>query len=340
MQLKGIKFKYIMAVAGVLALALGVYFTFFATADYKPVTTTVVSVEREDAGEDTYYTVIVKYTVNGKQYQEEISVNNAEKLKSGDTVEALYKPSDPAVVKTKSTGAGIYMIVVGGLLVAGFVFMTAKEKSGKKENEQLYPGGFKYAPSVKGESRELYFITDTGTAKYGHRIEDKNRTVLFEAKVTKFTMLSATRMDFIDHVHNKTMPHLIGHEESAERSGFLIDNYSTFSFDGEDIWDHLKRNGVKVESSFMEGKTLWPQYRVYRDGEEIALIQASNYRVHEEDQTEGKLANAVPARGFYRIFTGEQNLDLLFTVALAFARTEANDDRGGNYGLLFGKKKK
>lgn len=340
MQLKGIKFKYVMAAVGVLALVIGVYLTFFSTAGYKPVTATVVSVEKEEIGEEVFYHVTVSYTANGKQYQEEVSANRPDKLKPGDTVEALYKPSDPAVIKTKSTGAGLYLIVVGGLMVAGFVFMTAKEKSGKKETEQLYPGGYQYAPSVKGASRELYFITDVGTPKYGHRIEDKNRMVLFEAKVTKFTMLSDTGMDFIDHIRNKTMPHRIGHEENSERSSILIDDYSTFSFDGEDIWAHLKRNGVQVESSFMEGKPLWPQYRVYRDGEEIALIQASTSRVHEEDEKEGVFANAVPVRGFYRIFTGEQNLDLLFSVALAFARTNANDDKGGNYGLLLGRKKK
>ena len=33
------------------------------------------------------------------------------------------------------------------------------------------------APSVQGEERELYFLSDTGTAKVGHRVEDRQRRV-------------------------------------------------------------------------------------------------------------------------------------------------------------------
>ncbi len=196
-----------------------------------------------------------------------------------------------------------------------------------------------YAPSVKGEMRELYFLTDTGTAKVGHRLEDAGRNVLYEAKVTKFTLVSATGMDLIDHEKGTTTPHQVGHEINTEYSSILIDNHSGFKFDGEDIWKHLKRNGVTIESSFMEGKPLWPQFRVFRDGEEIALMQSSSVHVHEEDASgRSKLANLIPARGFFRIQTREKNLDLLFVAAMAFARTSALDGQGGSFGLLFGKK--
>ena len=165
--------------------------------------------------------------------------------------------------------------------------------------------------------------------------------MLYEAKVTKFTLITDTGMDFIDHVHGRTTHHLIGHQENSEWNSILIDNHSTFTFDGESIWDHLKRNGISVVSGFMEGKALWPEYRISRDGEEIALVQSSSVHVHEEDgEKDGFLSRNVPAMGFYRIFTREENLDLLFTTILAFARTNATDDRGGSRGILFGGKKK
>ena len=196
-----------------------------------------------------------------------------------------------------------------------------------------------YAPSVKGEPRQLYFLTDTGTAKVGHRIEDAERNVLYEAKVTKFSLVGATGMDFIDHEKGTTTPHQVGHEINTDYQSILIDNHSGFKFDGEDIWKHLKRNGVVIESGFMSGKPLWPQYRVMRDGEEIALLQSSGVHVHEEDAArDGKLAQMIPARGYFRIQTREKNLDLLFVVAMAFARTSALDGEGGSFGLLFGKK--
>ena len=212
---------------------------------------------------------------------------------------------------------------------------------GKKDNGsgKSDKSSASYAPSVKGEPRQLYFLTDTGTAKVGHRMEDVNKKVLYEAKVTKFSLVGATGMDFIDHVKGTTTPHQVGHEIETDYHSILIDNHSGFKFDGEDIWKHLKRNGVVIESSFMSGKPLWPQYRVLRDGEEIAVLQSSGVHVHEEDAAgDGKLAKMVPARGYFRIQTREKNLDLLFVVAMAFARTSALDGEGGSFGLLFGKK--
>ena len=50
------------------------------------------------------------------------------------------------------------------------------------------------------------------------------------------------------------------------------------------------------------------------------------------------LSKLLPAVGYYRIWTTEENLDLLFVTILAFARTEAVDAEGGTYGLLLGKK--
>ena len=212
---------------------------------------------------------------------------------------------------------------------------------GKKDNGsgKSDKSSASYAPSVKGEPRQLFFLTDTGTAKVGHRMEDANKKVLYEAKVTKFSLVGATGMDFIDHVKGTTTPHQVGHEIETDYHSILIDNHSGFRFDGEDIWKHLKRNGVVIQSSFMSGKPLWPQYRVLRDGEEIAVLQSSGVHVHEEDAAgDGKLAKMVPARGYFRIQTREKNLDLLFVVAMAFARTSALDGEGGSFGLLFGKK--
>ena len=144
---------------------------------------------------------------------------------------------------------------------------------GKKDNgsDNSSKSGSSYAPSVKGAPRQLYFLTDTGTAKAGHRLEDADRKVLYEAKVTKFSLIGATGMDFIDHEKGTTTPHQVGHEINTEYNSILIDNHSGFKLDGEDIWKHLKQNGVVIESSFMPGKPLWPQYRVLRDGEEIGF---------------------------------------------------------------------
>ncbi len=202
----------------------------------------------------------------------------------------------------------------------------------KKNEDYVSP----YAPSEKGEERKLYFLSDLGTIKIGHQIEDESRNVLYEAVVTKFSPIGAIEMDFIDHMNNKTTPHKVGHEVDTEFNSILIDNRSTIKLDGEDIWKHLKKNGVTIDSSFTKGKILTPTYKAFRNGEELAVLETTGKDVHEEDEEAGgKLSNLVPVRGFFRITTREKNLDLIFVIAMAFARTNSNDDHGGNFGLLF-----
>ena len=203
----------------------------------------------------------------------------------------------------------------------------------KKDENYVSP----YAPSDKGEERKLYFLSDLGTIKIGHQLEDSSRNVLYEAKVTKFSPIGAIEMDFIDHLNNKTTPHKVGHEVEVDYGSILIDNKSTIKLDGEDIWKHLKKNGITIDSSFTKGKILTPTYSIKRNGEEFAVLQATSKFVHEEDEEAAGLSKVVPVRGFYRITTREKNLDLLFVVAMAFARTSSNDSEGGNFGLLFGK---
>ena len=204
----------------------------------------------------------------------------------------------------------------------------------KKNDDYVSP----YAPSEKGSERELYFLSDLGTVKIGHQLEDASRNVLYEAKVTKFSPIAAIEMDFIDHLNNKTTQHKVGHEVEVDYGSVLIDNKSTIKLDGEDIWKHLKKNGVTIESKFAKGKVLTPTYTAYRNGEEIAVLQATSKYVHEEDEeAAGKVEKTIPVRGFFRIFTSEKNLDLIFVIALAFARTDSLDDHGGSFGMLFGK---
>ena len=55
----------------------------------------------------------------------------------------------------------------------------------------------------------------------------------------------------------------------------------------------------------------------------------------EEDEAEHKVASKVPIQGFYRVRTSEKNLDLLFTVLVAMARSGATDERGGSRRMIF-----
>ncbi|MBR1759028.1 MAG: DUF3592 domain-containing protein [Lachnospiraceae bacterium] len=305
---------------------------------FSPTKGVIQSIEVEEGiGEDDpdTYTVMVEYTVDGKTYVSDLGENGKD-YAVGKEIDILYNPNNPEVITKPGTMMPIIAIAVGLLAFVIPLVLMIRKKSPKVQ--QAKQANIYYEPSVKGEERELYFLTDLGTAKIGHQLEDANRVVLYEAKVTKFTVAKPTEMDFIDHVNARTTPRLVGHEVSVEYSSPLIDSRFTFTFDGEDIWNHLQRNGITVKTTFAQGKFLTPEYHIFRDGEEIAYALTTSQNVHEEDEeAKSKLSSLVPVRGFMRVWTKEQNLDLLFLTLMAFARTAALDDEGGQFGAIFGK---
>lgn len=336
-SLRGPKLKYLALALAVIALAAGVYMTFFESTGYVKTQASIVSIV-EDAESSTAdersYIVTVDYVADGTRYTSVLDTYSA-LWKEGGTVTVYYDPRNPSVIHG-GKGFGVYLMALGAVTLAAVVVTGRKNRTARAELEKLKAerGGMAYTPSVKGADREVYFLTDTGTPKYGHRIEDKNRKVLYEAKMTKFSMTTAYRFDFIDHEHGTVTPHLVGHEEETDwGDSFLLDNHYTFELDGEDIWKHLKRHGVSVETERMEG-TVWPRFRVSRDGEEIAILESTSRYVHEEDEQAHKVMKKLAVRGYYRIWTREENLDAVFVTAMAFARSGALNDEGGDFGKM------
>ena len=336
---KGIGARLFAVLLSVVVIAAGVYLTFFYSAGFVKTQATIVSIEVEDvetAGEtEEEYKTTVEYTVDGTTYSQLLD-SYSSSYAVGKTIEVLYDPKDPAVVHGGDF-MGIYCISVGMLILIVIAVTELRDRRALKDVKarQAASGGFAYPASKPGPERRLYFLTDLGTMKGGHRIEDANRNVLFEAKMTHFTLNVPYGFDFIDHEHDRTMPHLVGHEESSEiDASLLFDNHYTFTFDGEDIWKHLRRNGISVQSSLTDG--LRAEYVILRDGAVIAVATGSSPNVHEEDEADQpKLASLVPVQGFYRVTTTETDLSLLFVTLLAFARSAASDDRGGSRRILW-----
>ena len=330
-SLRGPKLKILAAVLAVIALAAGIYLTFFRSQGFVKTTGTIVSLREDSSDDSSVYYPTVEYSVDGKTYTGELDTGSGS-YKVGKTIPVLYDPNDPAVVHDGS-GVGIYFIAVGAVILLMIVFLTVKQKTSVNKLKERQ-GEIQYLPSEKGEERELYFITDLGTPKFGHRIEDKDRRVLYEAKMTKFTLLSAYVFDFIDHEKNQTTHHLIGHTEEMDWNSILIDNHNTFTLDGMDVWKHLRSIGVTIDARFGKAEGIMPSYDIRKDGEHLAYAENTSHFVHEEDAEQHKVASKIPNPMFFRVFTDEKNLDLLFMILVAIARSGATDERGGSRRML------
>ena len=335
-SIKGPGLKIFAAVLALIAIGFGVYSTFFQSAGYVDGTATIISIEEDpdyipdpENASDVQYIVMAKYTVDGTEYTQRLDSYDPS-YKVGGEVAIKYDPNDPSKV-TSGFGIGIAIMIIGAVILAVIIFLTIKKKTSVNKLKETN-GELSFAPSVKGEERSLYFLTDLGTVKVGHHLEDKNRKVIYEAKMTKFSPLSAFDFDFIDRENNKTVHHLIGHAEETDWNSLLIDNNYTFTFDGKDVWKLLREIGVTINSRL---NGVFPNYTICFNGDEIASVDSASQYVHEEDEEAHKVARNIPVQGFYRVRTREKNLDLLFVILVAMARSGATDERGGSRRMVF-----
>ena len=112
--------------------------------DYIEITSTVFNVELvEEAHTDTEgndvpasYNIMVKYTVDGKEY--EATLNNMSKYDVGDKITIYYNPNDPAqITQTKSIIIPIILVGFGAIsLVGGVISGVNAIKKYKKMREQ------------------------------------------------------------------------------------------------------------------------------------------------------------------------------------------------------------
>jgi len=332
-SVKGMNLKIFAGALALICLIVGIYLTFFHSKGFVKTSAKIIAVREETVDDGTVYYPTVEYVVDGVTYTGDLNTGSGS-YKVGKRINVRYDPDNPSVVHDGG-GVGIYLLVVSTAILVIIIISTIQENRNQKQAREIREarGRTGYAPSVQGEERELYFLTDVGTAKYGHRIEDKDRRILYEAKMTRFSMTQAYGFDFVDHENLITTPHLVGHEVETDWNSFLLDNNYTFELDGEDIWEHLKNNGVNVETERMDS-TIWPRFRVSRDGVEIAIIESSSRYVHEEDARQHPKLSELVSPGYYRIRTREKNLDVVFVTAMAFARSGALNNEGGTYGKI------
>lgn len=317
--------KILFLIGGLIMIGLGVYFNFFRGKDYVKASAVVVSV-REDQHIDTEnhvqtdYWPTVRYTVDGKEYTQELD-STVGKDQVGKEIKIKYDPRDPGKVLSDTPAFTLYLLIGGAVVTVGAAFALLKTRSQVKQLREEQPVRSVFGASRRGPvERRLYFVTDTGTIKGGCHIEDENRRILYEAVCTKFSALSETEYRFVDHVLGSAAVHLAGKTATTSSNGlFVIDNHSTFAFDGVDIWKLLHNNGISIRTG-MNGLRF--TYGIDRDGAEIAFAENVGKYVHEEDEEAHGVLAKTPAPGFFRIRTNEENLDAVFLTLFAIGRTD------------------
>lgn len=316
--------------AGVVMLIAGAVVFALSPKNAVKTTGTITDIQTESFGEgDETHRVFVDYDVDGTHYHEELS-NFSPDYAVGKTIDVYYDPADPAKISGDNTGIYLYLFIGGGVLlaagIAGFIMSYLKLKKINAATEDGRAGFEKFAVSkgreVADTEATYYFVYDKKPVHQGYYLEDKNRKKLFEAVMTKNSLISEYEYDFTDCSTGKTTKHLVGHMQnwSLDISGFNFDVSSSISFDGINAWKYLSEMGVGVH---LNGLSLTDVgYDVTFEGETIATLKQTSMYVHEEDEAAHPAASKVLNPMFFRLYTKEKDLSALFLVTFVLARTD------------------
>lgn len=313
---------------GLILIIFGVIMLANAPKEYGEALGTVTDVRQyvDDEGA-TLNDVDFEFTVDGVKYTNSYS-GLSEAPAVGESIKVYYDVNDPnKVANTKSSGI-IAPIMIGAGALAIVLSVVAGIKAFRKDREldeqvKSASGGGKMpevTPLPKEQLTEYYVSFDGNTLKPGYVLEDANRSVLYEAKMTKNALVGARVFTFTNHLTGASEEHEVGHTATTSYNDEFFSMKSWFKFDGKNIWDLLHERGLRIGTD-MHSKFPKLVYTVSKDGRFAATVETSGKYVHEEDEAQHKL-NVPIGKYYYRVWTNEKELDNLFLTVFAISETE------------------
>ena len=160
----------------------------------------------------------------------------------------------------------------------------------------------------------------TGTVKQGFILYDSNENEVYKTQMTKFKIFGASPFEFKNMITNNIEKHTVGKtvtitenhgNDIAGQIMNVVTTRSGFKFDGVKIFDYLHDKGIRIESTINTEK-VGMKYNISLEGKPIATIANSSPK--------GK--SLITFDGYYDVECDENDLDIVFLVAFAIAKTE------------------
>ena len=122
-----------------------------------------------------------------------------------------------------------------------------------------------------------FFQPEKKILKQGFFMTDEDKNVVYEAKMLKQPILGAMEFEFINHITGQSGVHKVGHTVTTETSGLFefFSIKSSFKYDGENIWDYLHGQGIRIDSS-IAGDRIGMSYRISLKGKDMAEIATAS----------------------------------------------------------------
>ena len=159
-----------------------------------------------------------------------------------------------------------------------------------------------------------FFQPEKKILKQGFFMTDEDKNIVYEAKMLKQPILGAMEFEFINHITGQSGVHKVGHTVTTETSGLFefFSIKSSFKYDGENIWDYLHGQGIRIDSS-IAGERIGMSYRISLKGKDMAEIATAS-----PDGGNGLITGA----SWLKVTAAEEDIDLAFLTAFSIARTD------------------
>ena len=159
-----------------------------------------------------------------------------------------------------------------------------------------------------------FFQPEKKILKQGFFMTDEDKNIVYEAKMLKQPILGAMEFEFVNHITGQSGVHKVGHTVTTETSGLFefFSIKSSFKYDGENIWDYLHGQGIRIDSS-IAGDRIGMSYRISLKGKDMAEIATAS-----PDGGNGLITGA----SWLKVTAAEEDIDLAFLTAFSIARTD------------------
>lgn len=302
----------ILGVMTVLLLVVGIVMLSNKKDNYIETTATISEISEVGTGEDLTYEVFVDYTVDGHRY-EHVQLNTYEgSYKVGKEITILYDPANPSVIEGKTSGVIIILLFAGAAVCAviAVVNIVNTIRSIKKKKEIGSAPVISESGRTIGEPTKMFFAWDTKThVKLRFYLEDSNRALLYEGKMTKMNPVGANTYVFTDHKRQTETEHKVGHVNSAGSEYTTVSE--GFTFDGVEMTEYLDANKIHIQYGKGQGVSI--SYDIYMGDKLIARAQTTSRYMHEDEQEAHPVASKFQLNQYFYSIEGQRDYaDVIF----------------------------
>lgn len=311
---------------GIVLIVFGIITTMFFGGDMIETTGKVIGVEETvDSENKKEYDVTVSYTVDGKEYTGTFG-GMGSGYNVGDEIKVFYDAENPTTIS--NTGSTLlFGLGAMALGLAALVLGILRTVKAVKKSRELDQTAGKAVPSAdfsnykeRAGVKEIYCRYDGNTFKPGYILEDADRKVLYEGKMTKNALVGARTFEFTDAATGAVTEHEVGHTVTETFNNEFFSVKSSFKFDGKNIWDLLHERGLRMNTNLV---SKFPNliYEVSKNGEAYARIETSGQFVHEDEAAQHAV-NIPVGKWYYRIWTDSEDYETIFLTVFGLSESE------------------